>query len=349
MCEYGFLICPTKKIVLLEVEDRFEKKYNFGKSRTSKYLNLKHAGNVKVFPMDIISNQPLTQVESNPWYVWHDDDYYLLVSTKQKQREYDRWKKDMRDMRLSGPTKEEIDKKVADLQAAQNYNYSELEMKQMIERNVKQVSIFWFLFFQPTVFVCFFFTIQHMHLTALKRNLIAKLEVAKDNNQKEEYDSLVKELQDLNMKQSELEVHRRKMDKATTINAKHKKLNAEGKYLDLAPLQLDPDLDPFSQRETRVVNYFDEEEKTETKPKPIIKTEEQKRPKLDAESILKQVHDFDLALPTTSKAASSQTAKESSSNIYNSGMIGPKPASFFAGKQMISIAEYKRTTAEKNN
>lgn len=43
------------------------KKYQLGKKTTNKYLMLKHGASKKLFPMDTISNSPVTESEFKRW------------------------------------------------------------------------------------------------------------------------------------------------------------------------------------------------------------------------------------------------------------------------------------------
>lgn len=243
--------------------------------------------------------------------------------------EFSRWIKQMEKFKLPVMTKQQAQDKALELHKLKNYVYTEEEINRMIEKRKKARNL-------------------PMNLSAERARLLSLKVTAQESGNTEEIESLSKELELVEQKIKKRE--RKTPDKAALINQKNRELELDKSALiDHSHSWItDPDLDPFSRRQTKSFNSFRKDDKENLKegqpPQKDSTTQpqnENKQPKKtkailpkaefqDPETALKNAHDFDL----DKLQISAPTVKAPTMAIEENAQ---KPA-----KKTLSVEDYKR-------
>mmetsp|Transcript_3113 Transcript_3113/g.4266 ORF Transcript_3113/g.4266 Transcript_3113/m.4266 type:complete len:578 (+) Transcript_3113:442-2175(+) len=247
--------------------------------------------------------------------------------------EFSRWSKQMEKFKLPIMTKQQAQEKMKELDRFRNYVYTEQDINKMIEKRKKEKNL-------------------PMNLSAERARLLSLKVTAQESGNLEEVENLSKALELVEQKIKKQE--RKTPDKATLINQKNRELELDkSAMIDHSHSWItDPDLDPFSRRQTKSFNSFirkdDKENSKEVQPPQKDTThlqpqnESKQQPKKtkpsilpkadfqDPETALKNAHDFDLDKLHISAPTVKAPTVATEENVQ-------KPT-----KKTLSVEDYKR-------
>jgi len=190
------------------------KPYLLGKKNVNKYLVLQHGSSSKTFSMEHISNQPPTEGE------------------------WQRWLNEMQKENLPIMTSKVAKEKLDRLERYRTYVKTDHEVSLMVELKRR-------------------LNAGPVNLAAERAKLRGALEVAKDHKDQEEINKIKSQLEEIEKKIQRGENRQKNQDKAAVINQRHRELEvslqrmASNAAITASSSTIDPDLDPFSRRQTK--------------------------------------------------------------------------------------------------
>eukprot|EP01118_Nematostelium_gracile_P002358 TRINITY_DN1258_c0_g1_i4.p1 TRINITY_DN1258_c0_g1~~TRINITY_DN1258_c0_g1_i4.p1 ORF type:complete len:429 (-),score=144.81 TRINITY_DN1258_c0_g1_i4:49-1266(-) len=294
---------PVYRVAQISSIHDGNKKYKIGKKKTQKVAVLKHAGSSKTFNLDQVSNQTVLESEFRKWCMEMEKANIPLI------------------------TQGEAKAKLAEIAGSKNYQYSEEQVKKMIEVK-KQVKG------KPT------------NYAAERVRLIAERQVFKDQNNAEGYARIQQELDELERNANKSVEN---YDKTYWINMKNRQANAartDVSEVRDAFLLEHPELDPFSRRRTRPSNFVFVQPQNDDNPQTMTEQEQKKsqetsKPKKDdGPATLEEAHNFDLPEPYF------ETSFKNDTNRFQPKPKSDKPKH---KRPTISLQEYKNRMEAMND